>query len=61
MPTLLRVDMCCVFCAVAWAQEETAEERGRRIASQWTHDPEAAGVPVSTPPPPPPLAAVDLR
>ncbi|KAG2501356.1 hypothetical protein HYH03_001146 [Edaphochlamys debaryana] len=27
--------------------EETPEERGRRIASQWTHDPEAAGVPAS--------------
>ncbi|PNW70569.1 hypothetical protein CHLRE_17g725350v5 [Chlamydomonas reinhardtii] len=28
-------------------REETPEERGRRIASQWTNDPEAAGVPSS--------------
>ena len=23
--------------------EESAEERGKRVAAQWTHDPEAAG------------------
>lgn len=32
---------------IAHLQEETDEERGRRIASQWTHDPEAATAPVT--------------
>lgn len=35
----------CAF--ISYVQEETDEERGRRIASQWTQDPDAAAVQVS--------------
>ena len=31
-----------LLCLPASLQEETEEERGRRIASQWTTDPDAA-------------------